>query len=114
MQGPEPDSEEMFWVLLDGHESTLLATVRDGHCVFATFAYSLDDETTIMDNLNAVMLRAGYSAGDESDVADCLHSLTLWSIPHLGRMPHSRGGHAHEAQGKRSPFTGVAYFLLWV
>lgn len=67
----EPDSEEMFWVLLDGHESTLLATVRDGHCVFATFAYSLDDETTIMDNLNAVMLRAGCSAGDESDVADC-------------------------------------------
>lgn len=66
----EPESEDMFWVLLDGHESTLLASVRDGRFVFATFAYSLNDDTTVMDKLDGVMLKAGYSAGDDGNVAD--------------------------------------------
>ena len=66
----EPESEDMFWVLLDGHESTLLASVKDGHFVFATFAGSLKDDTTVMDKLDVVMLKAGYSAGDDSNLAD--------------------------------------------
>lgn len=64
----EPESEDMFWVLLDGHESMLLASVRDGHIVFATFACSLKDDTTIMDKVDGVMLKAGYSAGDDSSL----------------------------------------------
>ncbi len=66
----EPESEDMFWILLDGHESTLLASVKDGRFVFATIAYSLNDDTTVMDRLDAVMLKAGYSAGEDSDLAD--------------------------------------------
>jgi hypothetical protein len=66
----EPESEDMFWVLLDGHESTLLASVRDGLFVFATFAGSLKDDTTVIDKLDVVMLKAGYSAGDDSNLAD--------------------------------------------
>jgi hypothetical protein len=30
----------------------------------------LNDDTTVMDRLDAVMLKAGYSAGDDSNVAD--------------------------------------------
>jgi hypothetical protein len=66
----ELESEDMFWVLLDGHESSLLASVRDGHLVFATFGVSLKDDTTIVDKLDVVMLKAGYSAGDDRDLAD--------------------------------------------
>lgn len=66
----EPDSEGMCWVLPDGHESTLLASLRDGHLVFGTFAYSMNDNTSVMDKIDLVMLKAGYSAGDDGGAAD--------------------------------------------
>jgi hypothetical protein len=66
----EPESEDMFWVLLDHHESTLLASVKDGRFVFATFACSLNDDTTVIDKVDEVMLNAGYSAGDNSSFVE--------------------------------------------
>jgi hypothetical protein len=64
----EPESAEIFWVVLDDHESTLLASVNGGHLVFGTFEYSLEDDTTVMDKVNEVMLKSGYSAGEDSSV----------------------------------------------
>jgi hypothetical protein len=66
----EAESEETFWIILDGHESTLLATVKDGQFVFGTMAFSLEDDTTVIDRVAEVMLQAGYSAGDDSAYGD--------------------------------------------
>ncbi len=64
----EPESEDTFWVVLDDHESSILASVRDGQFVFGTFQYSLKDDTTVMDRVHEVMLKAGYSAGEDSEI----------------------------------------------
>ena len=64
----EPESEDTFWVVLDDHESSLLASVRDGQFVFGTFQYSLKDDTTVIDRVDEVMLKFGYSAGEDSEI----------------------------------------------
>ena len=64
----ETESEDSFWVVLENHESTLLASVNGDQFVFGTFEYSLKDDTEVMDRVHDVMLKAGYSAGEDSEI----------------------------------------------
>ena len=61
----EPEAERMFWVVLNEHESCILASVDGGQFVFGTFEISPKDDLSVIDTVNEVLFRAGYSAGED-------------------------------------------------
>ncbi|HEY2155179.1 MAG TPA: hypothetical protein VGH33_06085, partial [Isosphaeraceae bacterium] len=64
----EPDSEGMSWVVFEGHESALLASVVEGQFVGGTLQVAHEDDPSVIDRIDAALREAGYSAGDESDL----------------------------------------------
>jgi len=58
----EPEAEDMLWIVLDDHESNLLASVKGDQFVFATFYMATQDDLSVAEIVDEVMIRAGYSA----------------------------------------------------
>ena len=53
-------------ILLQPSETTILASTKDGHFVFATIEASFDEDPAFIDRLDSVLQSMGFSA-DESE-----------------------------------------------
>lgn len=62
----EPEAENMFWIVFDGWESNVLASVEDDIFVFGTFNLAMDDSPSVAQTFDEVMQSIGFSA-DEGD-----------------------------------------------
>lgn len=62
----EPDSAETCWVVFEGSESALFASVAEGHFVGGTFQVTSKDDPAVIEGVDAVLREAGYSSDEES------------------------------------------------
>jgi hypothetical protein len=62
----EPDAKGMCWVVLEGHESTLLASLDGPTFLGGTLQLASEDDPGIVETIDAVLRAAGYAAGDEA------------------------------------------------
>lgn len=63
----EPEGEGMHWIDFTDHDSAMLASVTVRQFVFGTLHASVEDEPSLVERVDAVMTRLGYSAGDEDE-----------------------------------------------
>jgi hypothetical protein len=63
----EPEGEDMHWVVFTDHDSALLASVIDRQFVFGTLHASVNEDPSLVERVDAVMTRLGYSGGDEDE-----------------------------------------------
>jgi hypothetical protein len=62
----EPEAPDMHWLVFEPRETTILASTKDGHFVFATVHASFDEQPRFIEQLDAVLQSMGFSA-DESE-----------------------------------------------
>ena len=61
---PDADSPEMPWLVFGERSSTIMATVKDEHLVFATVQASFDEEPEFIEQVARVLESLGFDAGD--------------------------------------------------
>lgn len=62
----EPESKTMSWLVFEGRESSLLATVEENLFSFATFQFSPEDPAWVGQTVEEVMTAIGFSADEEA------------------------------------------------
>jgi hypothetical protein len=62
----EPETEDMHWLVFEPRETTILASTKGEHLVFATVHASFHEEPRFIEQLDAVLQNMGFSA-DESE-----------------------------------------------
>ena len=63
----EPEGENMFWLVFNGSESNILASVESGAFVFGTFNYGPDDPVNVVEKVEEVMQSIGFSSEEGAD-----------------------------------------------
>jgi hypothetical protein len=62
-----PEAENTSWVVLEGHESALRASVKENHLFLGALQPSRRDDSSVVAKLDAVLREAGYSTGEDSE-----------------------------------------------
>lgn len=65
----EPEAEDMHWLVLEPSETTILASTKGEHLVFATVYASFDEEPRFIEQLDAVLQSMGFSAAESGESA---------------------------------------------
>ena len=63
----EPEAKDMHWLVFEPSESTILASTKGEHLVFATVHASFDEEPRFIEQLDAVLQSMGLSAGESEE-----------------------------------------------
>ena len=61
---PDADCPEMPCLVFEQRPSTIMATVKDEHLVFATVQASFDEDPAFIEQVGQVLEGMGFDAGD--------------------------------------------------
>jgi len=61
---PDANAPEMPWLVFENRPSTIMATVTEGHLVFATVQTSFDEDPEFIEQVGRALESMGFDAGD--------------------------------------------------
>lgn len=61
---PDADCPEMPWLVFENRSSTIMATIKGEHLVFATVQAAFDEDPEFVEQVQRVLQSMGFDAGD--------------------------------------------------